>query len=290
MTYHTTCLITGSSDLEAVRGYEIHDLVRSKKSGLVFMRRIPTAQELSDHYDHYSRSAPISPITVSRYRELLQSWVKYRKTNRILDVGCGNGDFLQVAKELGWEIYGTEFTEDAARHAREKGAHMFVGPLDASAIAVKDFDIIVSFEVMEHINTPVEQATHIFNLLRSGGLFYFTTPNFNALERYYLKADYPVISYPEHLIYWTPRTISLLLTSIGFKKIKVLTTGINLSSFKSKNKRKGEKKIGGVRQTDADIRETIEGSRMLRLIKDTVNWFLSRMQWGNSLKGYFVKP
>jgi len=287
--YHSACLISGATDLGPLKGYERHDLVRSKGSGLVFMRRIPTPQELSDHYDHYSRGGVVSPITYSRYRELLKKWEPFRQTNKILDVGCGDGNFLEVAKEMGWDVYGSEFTEDASRRAREKGVTMFVGKLDAAAIDTKDFDIITSFEVMEHINNPVEQATHIFNLLRKGGLFYFTTPNFNALERYYLKVDYPVINYPEHLIYWTPKTIHLLLKGVGFRKRKIETTGINISSFKSR-RGKGQQKRGGIRQADAELRETIESNAVLRLAKSVINWVLNLTGLGNSLKGHFIKP
>ena len=78
------------------------------------------------------------------------------------------------------------------------------------------FDIITSFEVVEHINNPKEEINNYNQILRKGGLFYCTTPNFNSLSRRILKAKWNTICYPEHLSYYTIKTLTKLLKDTNF--------------------------------------------------------------------------
>ncbi len=120
----------------------------------------------------------MSPLTIESYNVLLDEFEKYRKTNKILDVGCGRGFFLTQAKKRGWEVYGTEYSPKAVELCASNGIDMKTGKLSTDLFNIKDFDIITSFEVLEHINNPNEELKHINNLLRKGGLFYCTTPKF----------------------------------------------------------------------------------------------------------------
>lgn len=289
---HTQCLISGSKNLKPLKGYEKHYLVKSPV-GFVFCLRMPTGQELQEHYAKYTREEYYSPLTRQRYRDLLDSWEPYRKTNKILDIGCGTGFFLEVAKEKGWEVYGTEYTSNAIAICKSKGISMQQGKLDATHYREEMFDVITSFEVIEHINNPIEEVKNIHSILRKGGLFYLTTPNFNALERRILKANYNVIEYPEHLSYYTPKTLNYLLTRNGFKKKKILTTGVSLTRLKvsmrtAQNKPNSEALVSAT-STDEVLRTKSEANPMLRLAKNSINTFLNLFGIGNSLKAWYVK-
>lgn len=88
----------------------------------------------------------------------------------VLDIGCGNGDYLQIFRELGCEIFGTEFDEKTVSLCREKGIHMLSGGVlpDPISNAVQGkFDIVIFTEVIEHINNPVEVIANILKLLKS---------------------------------------------------------------------------------------------------------------------------
>src|SRR5210317_1810953 len=97
-TEHKSCPLSGSTDLRVMRGYEKHFLVKSYPLGFVFSSRIPSADEFSDNYSGYNPKKYLSPITISRYEEFLNGFSKYNQYNRIFDVGCGRGFFLEVAK------------------------------------------------------------------------------------------------------------------------------------------------------------------------------------------------
>jgi hypothetical protein len=66
------------------------------------------------------------------------------------------------------------------------------------------------------------------SLLTKDGLIYITTPNFSALERYVLKDDWGIITYPEHLTYFTPKTLNHALVKSNFSKIKIYTENISI--------------------------------------------------------------
>lgn len=305
--YHKKCLLCESEKIEPIKGYERHYLVKCQNCDFVFIKRIPTLQELNDYYEHYASAHYLSPITVMRYHELLDEFEKYRKTGKILDVGCGIGLFLNVAKERGWEVYGTEFSADAIRICKEKGITMHGGILDSKNYEDETFDVITSFEVIEHINNPLEETAHIQKIMRKGGLFYCTTPNFNSLMRYYLKADYNVIEYPEHLSYYTSKTLTYLMNKFGFQKQKILTTGISITRFKGSQDSKKQKETNTKENTIAEpkeetgealvtadsadeiLRNKIENNPLLQLGKTLANGTLNLTNTGLTLKGYYIK-
>ena len=86
-------------------GYEIAYLTRCSDCGFVFSSRIPSTQELISYYEGYGRNDYLSPITIKRYHEILDQFESSRKTNKLLDLGCGIGYFLEVAKQRGWDCF-----------------------------------------------------------------------------------------------------------------------------------------------------------------------------------------
>jgi 2-polyprenyl-3-methyl-5-hydroxy-6-metoxy-1,4-benzoquinol methylase len=230
----------------------------------------------------------LSEVTIKRFNELLDKFEYYRKNNRILDIGCGSGFFLEVAKNRGWQVFGTEYTVEAIEICNKKEISMHLGKLDPLWFDENFFDIIVSIEVIEHINNPLEELNNIKTILREGGLFYFTTPNFNSIERFILRDKYSVIEYPEHLSYYNSFSIKILLKKIGLKKIKITTTGISLNRLFFKKNRNPNGIINSENK-DEFIRESLEKNRGLRFSKIVINFFLNLFGIGNSLKGWYTK-
>ena len=285
---HSHCLICSSPKLRSLPNFQKAHLCRCENCGFVFAQRIPTEQELIEYYDGYGRNDYLSPVTIKRYHELLDKMEPYRKTNKLLDVGCGIGYFLEVAKERGWEVYGTEYTDRAMEICTSKGILMQQGKLDSVYYEAGMFDVITSFEVLEHINNPQEEIGHFHTLLRKGGLVYLTTPNFNSLLRHRLKERYDVITYPEHLSYYTPKTLKRLFASKGFSTKRIQTTGISFTRLKTS---KGETSQAFISPTsdDEQLRNKIEENPYLQLAKKMVNGTLTLFGIGDSLKGWFVK-
>ncbi len=255
------------------------------------MDRIPTPEELDAHYGVYAygREVAVSPETQASYNVLLDEFEAYRKTGRILDVGCGRGWFLDEARKRGWEVHGTEFSTTAVELCRAKGIAMQQGVLDPAGYPAEGFDVITSFEVLEHINDPHDEMARIVPLLRRGGLFYCTTPNFDSVMRYYLKAEYNIIGYPEHLSYYTKRTLTRMVEQHGLELRRFMSTGLSLTRLRTSKRPEGGQQVGA---DDADerLRREIGRKWYLAVAKRAVNTLLTATNTGLTLKGWFVKP
>lgn len=289
LNMHHRCLQCGSSDLETLLTYKKAHLSKCRSCDFIFSRWIPTEEELTTYYEEeYERNDYLSPVTRTRYNELLDQMEPFRKTGKLLDVGTGIGFFAEEAIKRGWEVHGVELTDEAIEICESKGVKMIKGILDAKNYAPESFDIITSFEVIEHINNPADELENYQKLLRKGGLVYVTTPNFNSLLRYRLKDMYNVILYPEHLSYYTPKTLKQLFRRFGFKTKKFETTGISLTRLRTS---KGVSDQEYISETSDDeiMRTKIEQKRHLQLAKKLINKTLTLTGTGDSLKGWFVK-
>lgn len=288
MKKHKNCPLCDSVSINKLSGYEQHHLLKCQSCKFVFCEPIPTERELEKHYENYGRNDYLSPLTIKRYHEILDSFEPYRKTNKLIDVGCGIGYFLEEAKKRGWEVYGTEFTDEAIEICSKKGIKMNKGVLNPNNYTSQEFDVITSFEVIEHINNPQEELAHFYEILRKGGLVYCTTPNFNSLLRYRLKEKYNVLCYPEHLSYYTPKTLKYVFEKEGFRTKSIKATGISLTRLKTSKSTSNQELISKT-SDDEVIRNRFENNVILKILKKSINCFLTVFGVGDALKGMFIK-
>jgi 2-polyprenyl-3-methyl-5-hydroxy-6-metoxy-1,4-benzoquinol methylase len=279
------CLLCNSSLLKPLTVYSKDHLVQCGNCSFVFSSRIPTEKELLDFYGQYPIAESLSPITAKRYDEWLTAFEPFRKNNNILDVGCGDGYFLQSAKAKGWNVYGTEFTTRQVENCKAKGINMHQGILDVANYEPEFFDVIVSIEVIEHINTPNAELKKFNTLCRKGGAVYVTTPNFNALSRNYLKETWNILAYPEHLSYYTKKTLCFAFERNGFKAMQFQSTGISIKRIQQSTAGNNISESAA----DETFRKNAEEKFVFRFAKATINAFLTLTNKGDTLKGLFIK-
>lgn len=285
---HTTCPICSQSEKTALQNYKEHFLVKCNSCGFVFSDIVPDSKLITSFYNtDYDRTSYFSPITAKRYEELLEQWEPYRKTGRLLDVGCGNGFFLEIAQQKGWDVYGIEVSADAVQICKDKNLSVFNGTIEEYTNEV-EFDIIVSIEVIEHLSYPKSFVDKINSLLRTGGLAYITTPNFNAVLRYRLKEQYDIIDFPNHLSYFTPKTIQQLFRTSGFETKHVCTTGYSITRAKT-SKGKSNQEYVSETSDDEMLRHKIEHNSALKVGVKLANGILNLFKIGDSIKGTFIK-
>ena len=288
MNEHTTCLICNSSKLRALAEYKKDHLVICQECSVVFANKIPSHQELTNFYQGYGRDDYLSELTIKRYHELLDHFEKYRRTGKMIDVGCGIGYFLEEAKKRGWDVYGSEFTSEAVSICRKKGIKMTEGTLDINNYDLEEFDIVTSFEVIEHINNPMEEMNKFHKLLRKGGLLYITTPNFNSILRHLLKGKYNVISFPEHLLYFTRKTLNFALAENKFKVLGTSSTGISISRAKEGLDINTKNPINPG-SDDEKLRILAHNSVVAKALMQLANNILNLSGLGDALKSFAVK-
>lgn len=285
---HECCLLCKSGKLELLSRYAVHHLVKCNTCGFVFANQIPSESLLIHHYEGYGRKNYLSPITVKRYHELLEGFEKFRKTQQLIDVGCGMGYFLEAAREKNWKVYGTEFTDEAVRICKEKGIMVHQGKLNPDNYEASSFDVITSFEVMEHINNPKQEVKHFHTLLRKRGVVYVTTPNFNSLSRWVLKEKWNVLAYPEHLCYYSSSTLNKLFADEGFSLLKMETTGVSITRARTSLKLSTQSFISES-SDDEKLRRMLESNLFLKGIKGAANKALTMLNAGDSIKATFIK-
>lgn len=131
---------------------------------------------------------------------------------RVLDFGCGEGTFVATAADAGWEAVGTDLNaglvEEANRHWGFDRLH--AGSLEEFvATRPAPFDVIVSSQVFEHLQQPVETGRQLVELLRSGGLIYIDVPNANQLGEWLSKGK--TLDPTAHWNHFTVDTLSDLV-------------------------------------------------------------------------------
>lgn len=283
------CPNCNSAQVKTLKGYEKHYLGKCRNCGFVFSQKLPTPTDFDKIYSAYGRKDYLSEITIKRYNEILDSFEKYRKTNKILDIGCGIGYFLEEAKKRNWKVYGSELADKAINICVEKGIQMHKGDLNQSNWDAESFDVITSFELVEHISYPKNVIISAINLLRKGGILYITTPNFNSIVRRRLKAKWSVIAFPEHVSYFTKKSMNFVMTNIGFRKLYSKTHGISITRIYNANSKSKPNKIVAAESPDERIRVSIEKSKTKILIKKFANWILSTTSLGDNLKALYLK-
>lgn len=151
---------------------------------------------------------------------LRNKWLRipaYVPEGRLLDVGCGNGAYLEMLSELGWECWGTEISEQAAAWARKRGLNVRVGVLEDLDYPNESFDVITLWHVIEHLPQPLQTLQRIFELLKPGGMVLLGTPNVASTWSKLFGRYWDGLHIPFHLQLFSPKTISQLLTAAGFK-------------------------------------------------------------------------
>ncbi len=289
--FHEHCIICSDTNLKRLQHFSNAFLVKCKNCGFVFCEKIPDVYELQNHYNNYPEMENISLITIKRYEELLDSFEPFRKTNNLLDIGCGDGYLLDVARRKGWNVYGTEYSEKLALKNASKGIKVMQGKFNDKWFDTNFFDVITYIEVIEHINAPKQEVPLFIETLRSGGVFYLTTPNFNSIARRVLGNNWNIVEYPEHLCYYTPGTVKKLFKQ--FPKLyfgKLITTGFSISRLTERTRvRRQETKEFNSYPRDEKIRNFTEYNRALGLVKCLVNSILTMVGSGDTIKATLVK-
>jgi len=139
--------------------------------------------------------------------------------DRLLEIGCGNGQFLDQMAGVGWSVTAVEFDSGAAEVARRKGHQVIVGQLSAETFPNGSFNAICMHHVIEHLHDPNELMQVCFDLLKPDGVLAIVTPNFDSFGSMIYGDDWYPLDPPRHLVLFTPDSLSQRLRTLGFKTV-----------------------------------------------------------------------
>jgi SAM-dependent methyltransferase len=182
--------------------------------------------ELRSYYGYCYEDEPGNPL-VQCYERWLDEIERQRAPGTLLDVGCGTGLFLAVARRRGWKPHGVDECETATRHAREHfGLEVWSGGFEDLVGEGRRFDAITGWDVIEHSHAPVALLGTARRCLAPGGVVALSTPNQRSildlvagalyrasggrvtgpLEKFYIE---------QHFLYYTPATLADSLARAG---------------------------------------------------------------------------
>jgi 2-polyprenyl-3-methyl-5-hydroxy-6-metoxy-1,4-benzoquinol methylase len=150
-----------------------------------------------------------------------------RKKGDLLEVGCSVGTMLKTIKEKSkFNVYGVDPSLWAFEKSREKGLKVYQKTLEEFDPGKKKFDVVLNFETIEHVFSPIEFLNKINQITKKGGYIIFTTPNYHGFDMLTLGRYYKNIHAPCHLNYFNIDSIDMILNRAGFKVVKKMTPGI----------------------------------------------------------------
>lgn len=173
-------------------------------------------------FEELSNKIDLSDWDTSTIKELL-------KTNthppKLLDIGCGMGLFLWKAKQTGFNVEGIELSPFAADFVRSKGISVRDKSIYEEKLPENHYDAISMKEVIEHLPDPKVALQNVYDSLKSGGVLFMTTGNYDCPERKLRSKDWFYFMPEGHIYIFSNKTMKNYLKQIGFSKIIVTNQG-----------------------------------------------------------------
>ena len=230
-----------------IKKFGKHELIFCRNCNFIHVNPIPSNDELLNFYKnmYYQKNKPdyikgnekdieYQNYTFDEKLDFLEKNCRKGK-KRILDIGSGPGFFLRRAKKRGWEVLGVEPSSTAYEYSSKQKIptiQKFFHQVEDSELG--KFDSIHTFDVLEHVNDPINILKRTYSLLKKNGIIVIEVPNdFNPLQNIIqkkLKKDEYWVTLSsklhkfEHLNYFDFSSISKLVERIGFKIISKEST------------------------------------------------------------------
>lgn len=217
----------------------IFNIVKCNKCVFVYINPRPDNKEMDRYYPpmYYIRSykgsldfkelKAVNKIHNSRCKFLK----RFKSNGNLLDVGSGDGLFLNSIKDKGWKIHGVEPSKSASDFAKDKlRLEIYNNDLIGANLKENNFNVITMWEVLEHIPNLNENLKEVYKLLKQNGIFVASVPNFNSLQRVIFGKFWCGIDAPRHLYQFTPDTLKKLLLNNNFLNVKIYHSLINIKN------------------------------------------------------------
>jgi 2-polyprenyl-3-methyl-5-hydroxy-6-metoxy-1,4-benzoquinol methylase len=141
---------------------------------------------------------------------------------RLLDVGCGSGEWLLEMRQRGWTVEGFDFDDSAVKLARQKGLKVECGSLEDRNYPADCFDAVTLNHVIEHVPDPVRTLVECARILKPEGKLVLFTPNNSSLGHLLFREGWRGLEPPRHLHIFSMKSLRRTLTAAGFHEMTIL--------------------------------------------------------------------
>ena len=140
---------------------------------------------------------------------------------KILDIGCGNGDFLARMRDAGWSVHGLDFDPSAAKIADSRGLNVVSGSVTARISSLPQSDLVAASHVIEHVHELQNFLELLYEKVLPGGVLWLATPNINSPLRWLEGRYWDKWETPRHLQMFNMASMRLLIERALGKQVNV---------------------------------------------------------------------
>lgn len=218
------------------------DICRCHACGLHFRNPRPDESAVVESYNTsvtFDAWQQELEIRAHLWEKRLKLVARHRDQGSLLDVGTGDGYFLEFAKAR-YEVDATEISESGVAYAKKRGHHVHLGTIFNSCFDARSYDVITMWHVLEHVPDPAGTLRRAKSLLKPGGLLFIAVPNETvSLQRAYKRRRHPfgpLASGMEiHLTHFTPRVLTNGLRRLfGFSILRLDVDDVHVHNRREK--------------------------------------------------------
>lgn len=148
---------------------------------------------------------------------------KYKPNGKLLDIGCGSGFFINLARKKGYDTYGVELNKDAVNYGKnELNLNIVNLDLESANFPSNYFDVVTCSQLLEHIAKPNELLLEINRILKKDGILMLEVPNFNGLLVKLWKDKWSGFQPQWHIWQFKPKSLRKLLNKNQFEAIHIV--------------------------------------------------------------------
>jgi 2-polyprenyl-3-methyl-5-hydroxy-6-metoxy-1,4-benzoquinol methylase len=199
----------------------LETIVQCRCCGLVYVNpRLAenanmTAYSTEQELEYFAKTRV---VRLRAYATLLRNVPRWLATYpaTLLDVGCGDGAMLEVARQCGIQVHGTEVNSALKDLVRERMGPDVLLSCDLDQAPTGHYDVATLINVIEHLRSPAAMLCKIHRLLRPDGLLLIHAPNLGGIPARITGANWHQIRPYGHMYYFTIQTITKVLSKSGF--------------------------------------------------------------------------
>ena len=199
--------------------------------GLLYTMPRPDEEKIGNYYkseEYYSHQENKKGFIPKIYETVKKTNLKHKykiateglKVGKMLDIGCGVGDFLHTAETHGWECIGVEPSEEAKEIARQRTKAQIIKSKELENIPEQTFDIITMWHVLEHVDNLKWQVEQLQRLIKPTGRIVIALPNYKSYDGQYYKEKWAAYDVPRHLNHFNRNTIAKIFKTKGLSLTK----------------------------------------------------------------------